>query len=174
MSSRDYVSAPVSESLGLREVILGLSADLDDMREGRISPQDGMARAAVAKQLFNGVRLYLQALKSLEDTARPAGGNLVCLQACLRRTRGEEEVSRSVNPGENARRVLIIKLSALGDFVLALGAMRAIRAAHPKAQLTLLTTPPYEALAKATGFFQKPCRADAAHLAIEGPDALRL
>ncbi|PHR76313.1 glycosyltransferase family 9 protein [Henriciella sp.] len=64
-------------------------------------------------------------------------------------------MSRSVNPGENARRVLIIKLSALGDFVLALGAMRAIRAAHPKAQLTLLTTPPYEALAKATGFFQK-------------------
>ncbi|WP_018148316.1 glycosyltransferase family 9 protein [Henriciella marina] len=64
-------------------------------------------------------------------------------------------MSKSVNPGEKARRVLVIKLSALGDFVLALGAMRAIRAAHPKAQLTLLTTPPYEQLAKATGFFQK-------------------
>jgi hypothetical protein len=81
MSSRDYVSAPVSEILGLRDVILGLSADLDDMREGRISPQDGMARAAVAKQLFNGVRLYLQALKSLEDTARPAGGNRSAISA---------------------------------------------------------------------------------------------
>jgi hypothetical protein len=74
MTSRDYVSAPVAEILGLREVILGLSTDLEDMREGRISPQDGMARAAVAKQLFNGVRLYLQALKSLEDAARPVAG----------------------------------------------------------------------------------------------------
>jgi|TARA_Y100001947_G_scaffold135924_1_gene123907 ADP-heptose:LPS heptosyltransferase len=64
-------------------------------------------------------------------------------------------LSRSANPGEKARRVLVIKLSALGDFVLALGAMRAIRAAHPKASITLLTTPPYEGLAKATGFFQK-------------------
>lgn len=63
-------------------------------------------------------------------------------------------MSRRENPGEAARRVLVIKLSALGDFVLALGAMRAIRAAHPKARITLLTTPPYEALAKATGYFQ--------------------
>ena len=58
------------------------------------------------------------------------------------------------NPGESAKRVLIIKLSALGDFVLALGAMRAIREHHPKAVLTLLTTPPFAELAKATGFFQ--------------------
>jgi ADP-heptose:LPS heptosyltransferase len=58
------------------------------------------------------------------------------------------------NPGAGAKRVLVIKLSALGDFVLALGAMRAIRGHHPKAILTLLTTPPYEELARATGFFQ--------------------
>ncbi|WP_233356034.1 glycosyltransferase family 9 protein [Henriciella aquimarina] len=58
------------------------------------------------------------------------------------------------NPGEAAKRVLVIKLSALGDFVLALGAMRAIREQHPKAVLTLLTTPPFQELAKATGYFQ--------------------
>ena len=63
-------------------------------------------------------------------------------------------MSLAKNPGENARRVLVIKLSALGDFVLALGAMRAIREQHPKAVMTLLTTGPYEGLAKATGFFQ--------------------
>lgn len=43
------------------------------------------------------------------------------------------------------RKVLVIKLSALGDFVLALAAMKHIREAHPKAQITLLTTPPFEA-----------------------------
>ena len=67
---RDYKSTPVSDSLGLGDVIKGLSNDLQEMRAGTISPQDGIARAAVAKQLFNGVRLYLQAMKSLEAGAR--------------------------------------------------------------------------------------------------------
>lgn len=47
--------------------------------------------------------------------------------------------------------ILIIKLGALGDFVLALAAMKRIRMAHPEAKITLLTTPPYQALAKASG-----------------------
>lgn len=49
--------------------------------------------------------------------------------------------------------ILVIKLSAFGDFVIALGAMRAIRAHHPDAHLTLLTTAPYESLARSTGLF---------------------
>ncbi len=50
-------------------------------------------------------------------------------------------------------RILSIKLSALGDFVLALAAMKKIRASHPKAHITLLTTPPFEALAKICPYF---------------------
>lgn len=50
-------------------------------------------------------------------------------------------------------RILVVKLSALGDFVLALAAMRRIREAHPKARITLLTTPPYRALAEACPYF---------------------
>ena len=50
-------------------------------------------------------------------------------------------------------RILVIKLSALGDFVLALAAMRKIRQAHPKAHITLLTTPQFEALAKICPYF---------------------
>ncbi|MEL6474377.1 MAG: glycosyltransferase family 9 protein [Pseudomonadota bacterium] len=57
-------------------------------------------------------------------------------------------VGRKQNPGSAAQRVLVIKLSALGDFVLALGAMRVIRDHHPSARLTLLTTPPYKAFAE--------------------------
>lgn len=56
--------------------------------------------------------------------------------------------SRPANPGPQARSVLIIKLSALGDFVLSLGAMRAVRLFHPSARITLLTTPPFEELAR--------------------------
>jgi ADP-heptose:LPS heptosyltransferase len=47
------------------------------------------------------------------------------------------------------RNILVIKLSALGDFILALAAMKRIREAHPGARITLLTTPPFETLAKA-------------------------
>lgn len=50
-------------------------------------------------------------------------------------------------------RVLVIKLGALGDFVLALGAFAAIRAAHGRAHITLLTTRPYVELARASGYF---------------------
>jgi ADP-heptose:LPS heptosyltransferase len=50
-------------------------------------------------------------------------------------------------------KILVIKLSALGDFVLALAAMKKIRQAHPKGHITLLTTPPFEGLAKASPYF---------------------
>ena len=52
-----------------------------------------------------------------------------------------------------ARRVLVIKLGALGDFVQALRAMAEIRRAHADAHLTLLTTPPYVDFATASGLF---------------------
>lgn len=67
---RDYSAAPVADSLGLRNVILGLADDLAQLRAGKISPADGLSRAALAKQVFNGVRLYLQALTTLEKAAR--------------------------------------------------------------------------------------------------------
>jgi ADP-heptose:LPS heptosyltransferase len=52
-------------------------------------------------------------------------------------------------------RILVIKLSALGDFIQASGAMEAVARAHPEAQLTLLTTAPFEGLARATGWFSE-------------------
>jgi ADP-heptose:LPS heptosyltransferase len=57
-------------------------------------------------------------------------------------------------PGHRER-ILVIKLSALGDFVLALAAMRKIRQAHKKAHITLLTTPPFKALAEASPYFNE-------------------
>ncbi len=52
------------------------------------------------------------------------------------------------------QRILIIKLGALGDFVLSLGAFRAIRDHHPGAEIVLLTTPPLRRLAEASGLFE--------------------
>lgn len=51
--------------------------------------------------------------------------------------------------------ILVIKFSALGDMVMAFPAFARIRAAHPNAPITLLTTPPFEALAKASPYFDR-------------------
>jgi len=66
---------------------------------------------------------------------------------------GSRPTAPAINPGETAARILVIKLSALGDFVLAMGAMKAVRKHHPSAHITLLTTPPFERFAKASPYF---------------------
>ncbi len=72
MASRDYETAPVSEQLGLPGVIAGLIGDLDELRAGKISVNDAVARSMLAKQIFNGVRIYLNGAKLLSDNASPA------------------------------------------------------------------------------------------------------
>src|SRR5258708_32231841 len=52
-------------------------------------------------------------------------------------------------------RILVIKLGALGDFVQAMGPAAAIRAHHADAHVTLLTTAPYAALARAAPYFDE-------------------
>ncbi len=54
-----------------------------------------------------------------------------------------------------SHKILVIKLSAFGDFILALGSMAAIRKQHPEAEITLLTTPIFKELAERTGFCDK-------------------
>ncbi len=53
----------------------------------------------------------------------------------------------------NKHKILVIKLSALGDFIQALGAMKAIKEHHPDAHITLLTTAPFENFGKNCGYF---------------------
>ncbi|MEK9646155.1 MAG: glycosyltransferase family 9 protein [Alphaproteobacteria bacterium] len=56
---------------------------------------------------------------------------------------------------DGRRRILVIKLGALGDFVLAAGPFAAIRAAHPTDEIVLLTTPPFAELAAESGYFDQ-------------------
>lgn len=52
-------------------------------------------------------------------------------------------------------RILVIKLGALGDFIQAMGPAAAIRAHHPDARITLLTTSPFAALARSAPYFDE-------------------
>jgi len=56
---------------------------------------------------------------------------------------------------DSLQRILVIKLSAFGDFVLSIASFQAIRAHHPQAEITLLTTQPYQRLAEASGCFDR-------------------
>lgn len=56
-------------------------------------------------------------------------------------------------PGRVPENILVIKLSALGDFILAMGAMEAIRRHHKTARITLLTTRPFVDIAERSGWF---------------------
>ena len=49
-------------------------------------------------------------------------------------------------------KILVIKLSALGDFVQALGPLAAIRSHHADARIVLLTTAPFVAFARASPY----------------------
>ena len=51
--------------------------------------------------------------------------------------------------------ILVIKLGALGDFVQGFGPFAAIRAQHPGAHITLLTTPPFAGLGQAAPWFDE-------------------
>lgn len=51
------------------------------------------------------------------------------------------------------KKVLVIQAGSIGEFVLSLAAMKRIRMAHPHAKITLLTVPQFEALARASPYF---------------------
>ena len=72
MTPRDYTTAPLAEKLNLQSVISGLCSDLEQLRRGEIGINDALARSALAKQIFNGVRLYLNGTKLLSENAKPA------------------------------------------------------------------------------------------------------
>lgn len=56
---------------------------------------------------------------------------------------------------DKTERILVIKLGALGDFIQALGPMRAIREHHKQAHISLLTTKPFAGFARACGYFDE-------------------
>ncbi|TCN30289.1 hypothetical protein [Sinorhizobium americanum] len=51
-------------------VIRGLHQDLVDLRSGKITSKEAQVRADIAKQIFNGLRLMVQAQRYLSGNAK--------------------------------------------------------------------------------------------------------
>lgn len=64
-----------------------------------------------------------------------------------------QALHRTAAKSAEFRRILVIRLSALGDFIMALPAMAAIRRHHPEAEITLLTTAPFVEMGQRSGWF---------------------
>jgi len=62
----------VTDKYSLETIVRGLADDLTALRSGSISIKDAQARAELAKQYMNGVRLVLNARNSLESQAKVA------------------------------------------------------------------------------------------------------
>ncbi len=71
------------------------------------------------------------------------------------------------------KRVLVIRLGALGDFFLSLGPFAAIRARHAADEISLLTTAPFAALARRAPWFDR-VEVDARPSPLDVPGVLRL
>ncbi len=66
----------VGSKYSLEAIVQGIADDLLALRAGTISVKDAQARALLAKQYMNGVRLVLNARNSLELGARKVTGSL--------------------------------------------------------------------------------------------------
>ncbi len=95
--------------------------------------QADMARHAEVFRAFDALEaeIDLDALASFRPQLRPS-----------RRRQGPQ-------------RILVIKLSALGDFIQALGPAAALRRHHAADRITLLTTAPFADFARQTGYFDE-------------------
>ena len=75
--------------------------------------------------------------------------------------------------GDTVRRILVIRLGALGDFALSFPAFADIRAHHRRSQIVLLTTAPFASLAMDSPWFDQ-VRVDARPSWFDLPGILRL
>ncbi|MCJ2084666.1 hypothetical protein MKK88_01470, partial [Methylobacterium sp. E-005] len=64
------LAAALTEILQPDKIITALAGDVEALRAGKSSVNDAIARSLLAKQLFNGVRLYLNGTTMLADQAR--------------------------------------------------------------------------------------------------------
>ncbi len=61
----------IADKYSLETIVRGIAEDLLALRAGSISIKDAQARALLAKQYMNGVRLVMSARNSLELSAKP-------------------------------------------------------------------------------------------------------
>lgn len=63
----------LDEQFDIAAIVRGLASDLQRVRDGTMTIQQASAQAELAKQLFNGLRLVIQARKFLDAEMKAVG-----------------------------------------------------------------------------------------------------
>ncbi|MEM7654144.1 MAG: glycosyltransferase, partial [Pseudomonadota bacterium] len=106
----------------------------DAGREKALKEQDARVRAAALEGFFD---------QAVENHARLTGGAAT----------GSAKAPKTKH--QSTEKILVIRLSALGDFIISTGPMKAIRTHHANAEITLLTTAPYAQMGRDCGWFDE-------------------
>lgn len=75
MADTRSTASPLDERFSLENIIAGLASDLEAVRAGSMTIEAARAQAEIAKQLFNGIRLVVNAQKYLEQRAIPVNSS---------------------------------------------------------------------------------------------------
>jgi ADP-heptose:LPS heptosyltransferase len=113
------------------------------------------AAAAAARQLIDRLDAAIGCADDAAHAAVFAAFEALAEEVDLRALAGMRPRHAPARRPAGARRVLLIRLSALGDFVQSLGPMAALRHHHAADHLGLLTTAPFAAFATALGLFDE-------------------
>ena len=63
-------NADIGEAFDVPAIIRGLHGDLVALRNGTITVKEAQTRADLAKQIFNGLRLFVQTQRFLSEKAK--------------------------------------------------------------------------------------------------------
>ena len=143
------------ERLGLRRAGARILASPETEAHARQFLAGGVRSAALiaARQVIDALQAAIGSAEIARHAAVFHTFEELALQVdldALSRLRPQPGTPR---PMSRPRRVLIVKLGALGDFIQALGPMPEIRRHHANDHLSLLTTCRYAEIARQTGLF---------------------
>jgi ADP-heptose:LPS heptosyltransferase len=137
-----------SSCIFLSSTALSRAAGLsEDSREAPVvAAADRLVQSLLASTSTTEADKHAAVFEAFEELSR-----FVDLQALAARRPRRVAAAPSAVP----RKILVIKLSALGDFVQALGPAAAIRRHHAGDEITLLTTEAFAELARQSGLFDR-------------------
>lgn len=116
----------------------------------RVPPGDA---AALAKGIAEALALAPETRAAMAARARAYVAEKFSLERMCADTLSVYRELLAAHAPAARPHIAVIKLGALGDVVQALAPFRTIRAHHKNAHITLITTPPYAAFCRATGYF---------------------
>jgi ADP-heptose:LPS heptosyltransferase len=159
LGDSERARAICARHLALRPVILlrlgkRILVSREGLEPGDSRPESG-ARMAASRRLVARLSASIGAAEPTRHAALFAAFEELAAEVDLAALARPRPHLVAAACGSRPRRILVIRLSALGDFVQSLGPFEALRRHHVDDFLSLLTTAPFAAFARELGLFDE-------------------